>query len=144
MKATILKIGPTYQFRSQCDICKGREGRLYHASFRFDCGGEFKGLACSPCWAEYGKLGPANIVVDLQGVSEHAHLNDDKRVWPSINQAQRVFEGQRYAEGANILGEVAGTEYEVVWPERRARIYRHYGDEPCPWKPSPAAQAGNE
>jgi hypothetical protein len=133
MKATIVTIGPGYQFHAECDICTGREGRRYDAEFRFDCGGLLKGVACSPCWKKYAP----GQVVDLQGVTEHAHLNDDKRVWPSINQAQKVFEGRCYADGADVHGEVGGTEYEAVWPEHRARIYRHYGDEPCPWKPVP-------
>ena len=133
MKATIVKIGPTYQMRGECDICKGREGRRYDATFTFDCGGFMKGITCSPCWKKHAP----GQVVDLQAISEHVHLNDDKRVWESIGQARQLFTARIAHDQANLVGEPGGTEYELVWPEARARVYRHYGDAPCPWKPAP-------
>ena len=133
MKTTIVTIGPGYQFHAECDICKGREGRRYDATFTFDCGGVLKGVACSPCWKKH----TAGQVVDLQKVTEHVHLNDDKRVWESLDQARQLFAARVIAARAKLIGEPGGTEYELVWPEDRARVYRHYGDAPCPWKPAP-------
>jgi hypothetical protein len=138
MKATIVKIGPTYQMRGECDICKGREGRRYDATFTFDCGGTLKGITCSPCWKKHAP----GQVVDLQNVGEHVHLNDGKRVYESIGQVRRLFE--QHAQDARLIGEPGGTEYELVQPEVRARVYRHYGDEPCPWKPAPLPEPVTE
>jgi hypothetical protein len=140
MKATIVEIGPTYRMGNKCDICTGREGRRYDAKFTFDCGSVLKGLACSPCWKKYAP----GQVIDLQAVSEHVHLNDDKRVWRSIGQARELFTNRIADDKANLVGEPGGTEYELVQPEVRGRVYRHYGDAPCPWKPAPIPETVTE